>query len=80
MLKDMRIALGIAESAGTGSRLSAAAVELRAEAAADLPGDADHTEIARWLDPERFRFLNLCRPNKSSAAERIPLVFLVWKL
>lgn len=33
-----------------------AAVELWAEAAADLPGDADHTEIARWLDPERFRF------------------------
>ena len=51
MLKDMRIALGIAEAAGTESRLSAAAVELWAQAAADLPADADHTEIARWLDP-----------------------------
>ncbi len=52
MLKDMRIALGIARSAGTESRLSAAAVELWAEAAGDLPADADHTEIARWLDPK----------------------------
>ena len=27
---------------------------LWAEAAQALPADADHTEIARWLDPERF--------------------------
>jgi 3-hydroxyisobutyrate dehydrogenase len=51
LLKDIRIALGIAESAGTQARLSAAAVELWAEAADGLPADADHTEIARWLDP-----------------------------
>ncbi len=51
MLKDMRIALVIAESAGTESRLSAAAVGLWAKAADDLPADAGHTEIARWLDP-----------------------------
>jgi 3-hydroxyisobutyrate dehydrogenase len=49
MLKDMRIALGIAQAAGTESRLSAAAVGLWAQAAADLPAGADHTEIARWL-------------------------------
>jgi 3-hydroxyisobutyrate dehydrogenase len=54
MLKDMRIALGIAESAGTESRLSAAAVALWSQAAGELPGDPDHTEIARWLDPGRF--------------------------
>jgi 3-hydroxyisobutyrate dehydrogenase len=54
MLKDMRIALGMADSMGTPSRLSAAAVALWAEAAAALPDDADHTEIARWLDPPRF--------------------------
>jgi 3-hydroxyisobutyrate dehydrogenase len=59
MLKDMRIALGIAESAGTRSRLSAAAVELWAEAAGDLPADADHTEIARWLDPGLSRRLQV---------------------
>jgi 3-hydroxyisobutyrate dehydrogenase len=52
MLKDMRIALGLAESAGTRARLSAAATGLWAEAA-EAPGDdADHTEIARWLDPD----------------------------
>jgi 3-hydroxyisobutyrate dehydrogenase len=51
MLKDMRIALGIAEAAGTPSKLSAAAADLWAQAAADLPPAADHTEIARWLDP-----------------------------
>ncbi|MGE5131780.1 MAG: NAD(P)-dependent oxidoreductase [Gemmatimonadota bacterium] len=51
MLKDMRIALGLVESAGLPSTLSAAAVALWAEAAAALPGDADHTEIARWVDP-----------------------------
>jgi 3-hydroxyisobutyrate dehydrogenase len=49
LLKDMRIALGLANSAGTPSRLSAAATEIWAEAAAGLPADADHTEIARWL-------------------------------
>jgi 3-hydroxyisobutyrate dehydrogenase len=50
-LKDMRIALDLAESAQTPARLSAAAVALWATAAEALPPDADHTEIARWLDP-----------------------------
>ncbi len=49
MLKDMRIALGLAEAAGTPARLSAAATGLWADAAEALPADADHTEIARWL-------------------------------
>lgn len=51
MLKDMRIALGLARAGQTPARLSAAAVELWAQAADALPPDADHTEIARWLDP-----------------------------
>ena len=51
LLKDMRIALDLVESAGLPSHLSAAAVATWAEAAASLPADADHTEIARWLDP-----------------------------
>jgi 3-hydroxyisobutyrate dehydrogenase len=51
MLKDMRIALDLERSAGTPSGLSATAVELWAAAADALPADADHTEIARWLDP-----------------------------
>jgi 3-hydroxyisobutyrate dehydrogenase len=50
MLKDMRIALGLAEVAGTPAALSAAAARLWAEAAQALPADADHTEIARWLE------------------------------
>ena len=49
MLKDVRTALGIAESADTAARLSAFAAGLWAEAADALPAGADHTEIARWL-------------------------------
>jgi 3-hydroxyisobutyrate dehydrogenase len=49
MLKDMRIAVGLAEQVGLPSRLGADAVSVWARAAEELPGDADHTEIARWL-------------------------------
>ena len=50
MLKDMRVALGLEESAGIPAALSAAAVNAWAAAADALPPDADHTEIARWLE------------------------------
>lgn len=50
MLKDMDIALRLAQSTGSPHRLSAAVVELWRSAADDLPGEADHTEIARWVD------------------------------
>lgn len=53
MLKDMRIALGLAEAAGTPAALSAAAAALWAEAAEALPPAADHTEIARWVTVSR---------------------------
>lgn len=49
MLKDIRIALGLAEATGSPSALTARTVELWAAAAADLGPDADHTEIVRWL-------------------------------
>ncbi|WP_021594247.1 NAD(P)-dependent oxidoreductase [Actinomadura welshii] len=49
MLKDMRTAVGLAAASGRPARLGAAAVDLWAEAARELPGDADHTEIVRWL-------------------------------
>jgi 6-phosphogluconate dehydrogenase (decarboxylating) len=39
-----------AASLGTPAALSAAATSLWAEAARALPADADHTEIARWLE------------------------------
>lgn len=53
MLKDMRIGLGLAQSAHTSASLSATAVDLWAQAADALPPDADHTEIARWLARSR---------------------------
>ena len=49
MLKDIRIALGLAEATGAPSALAARTVELWGEAAAALGPDADHTEIVRWL-------------------------------
>lgn len=50
MLKDMKIAVGIAEASNTRLTLGEEAVELWSQAAAELPPTADHTEIARWLD------------------------------
>jgi 3-hydroxyisobutyrate dehydrogenase len=49
MVKDIRIALGLAEATGSPSALAARTVELWTEAAAELGPDADHTEIVRWL-------------------------------
>ena len=49
MLKDMRIAVGIAEQNGLPSRLGACAVDLWDEAAEGMDPGADHTEIARWI-------------------------------
>lgn len=53
MVKDMRIALGLAEANGVDARLARLAVELWGEAAAALPPGADHTEIARWARSSR---------------------------
>jgi 3-hydroxyisobutyrate dehydrogenase len=52
MLKDIRIALGLAEATGAPSALAARTVELWAEAADVLGPNADHTEIVRWLQEE----------------------------
>jgi 3-hydroxyisobutyrate dehydrogenase len=49
LVKDMRIALGLAHQAGTAARFSETAVDLWSEAAAALPPAADNTEIVRWL-------------------------------
>jgi 3-hydroxyisobutyrate dehydrogenase len=49
MLKDMRIATGLAEQVGSPSELGTCATDLWSRAAGELPPDADHTEIARWL-------------------------------
>lgn len=50
MLKDMKIALGIADAASTDLVLGEAAVDLWSKAAYDLAPTADHTEIARWIE------------------------------
>jgi 3-hydroxyisobutyrate dehydrogenase len=49
MLKDMKIALALAETTGALHQLSADAVERWSLAAADLSPTADHTEVARWI-------------------------------
>jgi len=49
MVKDMKIALQLTETAGTPAPLSRAAVAAWSAADAEMPAGADHTEIARWL-------------------------------
>lgn len=49
MVKDMKIALQLAEDAGTAAPLSRVAVAAWTSAAQVMPSGADHTEIARWL-------------------------------
>ena len=49
MVKDLQTALALAESTGSSVRLGATSVELWERSSAELPEDADHTEIARWL-------------------------------
>jgi 3-hydroxyisobutyrate dehydrogenase len=52
MVKDLQIALGLAEATGAPTPLARAGLELWERAAADLGEDADHTEIARWLEEQ----------------------------
>ena len=49
MLKDMRIAVGLAAQVGTPDPLGEAAAGLWARAAEALDAGADHTEIVNWL-------------------------------
>ena len=50
LVKDMRLALGIEHATGTPSPVSEAVLAAWEAALGELPGDPDHTEIARWLD------------------------------
>jgi 3-hydroxyisobutyrate dehydrogenase len=50
MVKDLHIALGLAEATGSPIGLGQACCELWERAAAELGENADHTEIARWLE------------------------------
>jgi 3-hydroxyisobutyrate dehydrogenase len=49
MVKDLRLALSIEHATGVPSAASEAVVATWEAALADLPPDADHTSIARWL-------------------------------
>jgi 3-hydroxyisobutyrate dehydrogenase len=53
MLKDMGIAVGLAEQVGTPDPLGQAATALWARAAEALDAGADHTEIVNWLRKDR---------------------------
>ncbi len=50
MVKDIKLALAIERATGTPSVVSEATVAAWSQALDDLPPDADHTAIARWLD------------------------------
>jgi len=52
MLKDCAIALAIEHQTGTAASVSEAAAAAWSRAAGELPEDADHTEIARWLSAQ----------------------------
>jgi 3-hydroxyisobutyrate dehydrogenase len=50
MAKDLRIAAGLAEATGTPLELGRLSTEMWERAAREVPAEADHTEIARWLE------------------------------
>ena len=50
MVKDVGIAVGLGEELGVPAALGEQTLELWREDATALPADADHTEIARWID------------------------------
>ncbi len=50
MVKDLCTALALAEATGTSLPLGTTSADLWQRASDELPEDADHTEIARWLE------------------------------
>ena len=50
MVKDIKLALGIEHAAGVPAAAGEAVVATWEAALADLPPDADHTAIARWVN------------------------------
>jgi 3-hydroxyisobutyrate dehydrogenase len=53
MVKDIACALELAESTGSPSAVTGVIVDQWRKAAQDLPGDADHTAIAKWVHEAR---------------------------
>ncbi len=52
MVKDVRLALGIEHATGVPAAAGEAVAAVWEAALADLPPDADHTAIARWLSEQ----------------------------
>lgn len=52
LLKDVRIALDLARATGAPAQLAERVEEQWARAAAALPPDADHTQIAAWVEEQ----------------------------
>lgn len=50
MVRDVGITVEFGEGRGIPRALAEQTLEPGREAAAALPADADHTEIARWVD------------------------------
>ena len=55
MVKDIQLALGIEHATGVHAAASEAVVATWEAALAELPPDADHTAIARWLNDQTER-------------------------
>jgi 3-hydroxyisobutyrate dehydrogenase len=53
MVKDIACALELAESTGSPASVTEVIVDQWRKAAADLPDDADHTAIAKWIHEAR---------------------------
>ena len=49
MIKDLGVALALQHATGTPAPLSEAALAVWSAAGAELPADADHTEVAKWV-------------------------------
>jgi 3-hydroxyisobutyrate dehydrogenase len=55
LVKDTRIAVELARSTGVPAEHAEATLALWERAMEELPADADHTEIARWVEERRNR-------------------------
>jgi 3-hydroxyisobutyrate dehydrogenase len=66
MVKDLHVALGLGEQLGISTPLSAESTRLWDDALADMPTNADHTQIAHWVD-RRDHALRANRTSKGPA-------------
>lgn len=68
LVKDVGIAVDLAHATGVGAPHAEATLALWQEAAEELPRDADHTDIHRWV--ERHSLASSPDPVKAASPER----------